>query len=201
MSANREQQRERLIAVIEKGLRGPMPPNFAPDWADWLLDNGVTVEISEPDCGHPNHGGDDHNCAPFLPPQVEVVEATPEEWARITERHPEIGLYPGGSPAERAALAEVRAEPPQPEYRPGDVAIATVRIGDAVYPNELVLRYLDGWSAPGLGYDDLLQDEVTVTSRAAVVSEEDRDELIEFVGPHDAQTIRDWWNEKLGGEA
>lgn len=93
---------------------------------------------------------------------------------------------------------------PATAYQPGDVAIATVRVGDASYPNELVYRFLSGWAAIELGYHDLTDDEVTVTSRAVVVTEADRDQLVEDlteylgdVGHED--TVSRWYDALLGG--
>lgn len=93
----------------------------------------------------------------------------------------------------------------QPAPSPGDVAIATVRGVEGV----LVFRLRDGlWvthdNGDDRGWITMLDDEVTVTSRAVVVTADDRDQLIKDlsgylgdVGHED--TVNRWFAALLGG--
>ncbi|PZF83211.1 hypothetical protein, partial [Jiangella anatolica] len=94
---------------------------------------------------------------------------------------------------------------PTPHPVPGSVAIATVRVADAVYSNELVYRFLSGWAAIELGYNDLADDEVTDVQRAVVVTEADVEDLLgdwDDQWPDEAyEYFREWFAAKLEGGA
>ena len=92
-----------------------------------------------------------------------------------------------------------------PTYQPGDVAIATVRGVEGV----LVVRVSELWmsnvSVPtGLGMFWHLDRDVSVTSRAVVVTEPDVERLLKelsevtvWLGAR--RRIREWFDAKLGG--
>lgn len=101
--------------------------------------------------------------------------------------------------AEAGVLADDETPPGPAEpilaLQPGDVAIATVRGVEGV----VVIRTSDSrWVSAEcwVGNDS----EVTVTSRAVVVTEADRDELLSSMRDgFDYRDVREWFAAKLGG--
>lgn len=99
-----------------------------------------------------------------------------------------------------------------PAPQPGDVAIATVRgagetfvgvqvmLTEAAGPDDTE-QWMSAVPVDGMFWHEIA--DVTVTSRAVVVTEADRDELLDAVvglARHGVlSTVREWWNEKLGG--
>jgi hypothetical protein len=119
-----------------------------------------------------------------------------------------------------AGPAEQPKPDPDPQPVPGSVAIATVRIAgsnandldSADHAGVLVVRTQHGrWYAPIL--DAVFTDaEVTVTSRAVVVTEADREDLIEKLRQYwhldpsastsvEVSVIREWFAARLEGGA
>lgn len=228
MTANREQQRERLMQLGDAYHNGESPPDL--NMYDFFLANGVTVEIPTSDQTDAadlaavleealNHSPTDalvtvghvEELRDYLRPiierwaarAVEVPDPTDGRIDALKRRAAACRPYvSGGGPGQCAACGGLRRD----HYQPGDVAIGTVAEElRSAFSHAHMQDEESVWLAVARRAIELGATEITVTSRAVVVTEAQIEELTaKFdgggrLGLNTRQMIREWWDTIIRG--